>query len=314
MIAALARPLFPCLVAMNRKVCVVLLMLAWLMPANALALKVVATISDVAVIAREVVGADGKVITLANSNQDPHYVDPRPSLLVDMSRADALVLVGLDLETGWLPVLLKGARNASIQLGAPGYIDTSVFIEPMEVPTVPVDRSMGDVHPRGNPHYLKDPGNAVRVAHGLALRLGALDPAHAAAFKSRADAFAQSMEKRIKEWTTRLAFLKGQGVVTYHTSLNYMIHWLGLVPVGHIEPKPGVPPTPSHLAGLISLARTQKVRLFLAEQWFPVSTASVVAEKSGARLTVVPGLPAENQSFAAHMEEIVALLERAAKP
>lgn len=289
------------------------LALLGLAPRPAQAFKLVATTSDVGAIAREVVGPDGTVVVLANPNQDPHYVDPRPSLLVDMSRADALLVAGLDLEVGWLPSLLRNARNAAIQAGAPGYVDASAFILPLDVPALPVDRSMGDIHPRGNPHYLKDPRNAVLVARGLADRLGAVDGAHAAQFKQRAEAFAKELEVRIRDWEARTAPLKGQGVVTYHASLNYLLRWLGLAPVGAIESKPGVPPSPAHLAGLIVQSRSRQVKLFLAESWFPTATSSVVAQKAGGALVVLPGLPADNQRYADHIEEIVAQLEKAGR-
>ncbi|MEW5848918.1 MAG: metal ABC transporter substrate-binding protein [Myxococcota bacterium] len=288
------------------------LFLALLLPSGAHALDVVATTEDVASIAREVLGKDGKVTTLASSFQDPHFVDARPSLLVPMSRADALVLVGLDLEVGWLPVLLTGARNNSILMGAPGYIDASQFIQPMDVPTTPVDRSQGDIHPRGNPHYLKDPYNAARVARGLAQRFINLAPEKAEQFTARAEAFAKLVEEKAKQWETRLAGLKGMGVVTYHRSLNYLARWLQLDMVGYVEPRPGVPPTPVHVVQLISLSRARKVKLFLIEGWFPSATAQVVAEKAGGKLTVLPGLPKPDQSYVDHMEEVVSTLEKAA--
>jgi zinc/manganese transport system substrate-binding protein len=281
-------------------------------PRPAEALRVVAGTEDVGSLAREVVGPDGEVTTLANPHQDPHFVDARPSLLLPMARADALVVVGLDLEVGWLPLLVKNSRNASIQLGAPGYVDASTFIQPQDVATTPVDRSMGDIHPRGDPHYLKDPRNGVLVVRGLGRAFSALDPARAARYVDRAEAYATALEARIRAWEARLAPLRGRGAVSYHKSFNYLFRWLGVETVSYVEPKPGVPPSPAHVMQLVMLARARKVQLFISEDWYPTSTSEVVAQKSGSRLTVVPGLPDAGERYADHVEEVVVLLERAA--
>jgi zinc/manganese transport system substrate-binding protein len=277
------------------------------------AINVVAAEENVAAIAREVVGSSGSVVTLATPHQDPHFVDARPSLLVPLSRADALVFVGLDMEVGWLPVLLKGCRNANLQPGSPGYIEASDFISPLDVPAGKVERSMGDVHPRGNPHYLMDPRNAVKVARGLADRFSVVEPAHADAFKANAERFVTALEKKVVEWETRLAPLRGVGLVAHHKSFTYLVAWLGLRPVGFVEPKPGVPPSPGHVVELIMLARSQKAKLFLTEEWYPTATDDVVAQKAGGKLTVVQGMPSAGQSYAAHLEDLVKALEAAAR-
>ncbi|MBI5497083.1 MAG: zinc ABC transporter substrate-binding protein [Deltaproteobacteria bacterium] len=278
----------------------------WSAAPAAHALKIVATVEDVASIAREVLGKDGELITLANPSQDPHFVDPRPSLLLPLSRADALLVVGLELEVGWLPTLLKGARNGNIQLGGAGYIDASSFIMPTDVPTGPVDRSQGDIHPRGNPHYLKDPHNAVLVANGLAERFVSLDPERADAFRKRAADFAKAIEGRIKAWETRLAVLKGKGLVSYHKSLNYFARWAQLDQVGYVESKPGIPPSPQHMVQLIALGRARKAAVFATESWFPTAQIEFAAEKCGRPVTAVPGLPRSNQPYADHIEDVVA--------
>ena len=280
--------------------------------APAWALKLVATTEDVASVAREVLGRDGSITTLANPSQDPHFVDPRPSLLLPMSRADGLLLVGLDLEIGWLPTLLKGCRNADIQLGAAGYIDASTFIAPIDIPRGPVDRSMGDIHPRGNPHYLQDPRNAVLVARGLAERFVGLDPAHADGYRRRAEGFVKQLQARMSMWEARLAPLKGVGVVSYHRSLNYVTLWAGMTQVGFVEPKPGIPPSPSHVAQLLMLSKARHVKVFAIEGWFPTATPQFIAEKCGRKLTVIPGQPQSGERYIDHLEEVVNLFAKAA--
>jgi zinc/manganese transport system substrate-binding protein len=165
-----------------RTLCFALLVLSTL-PASAAKLRVAATVTDLGAIAREVGGEELEVTVLARSTQDPHFVDAKPSLVLALSKVDLLLLLGLDMELGWLPSLVTASRNGAIQRGAPGYLDASTLIAPKEVPTQKVDRSMGDVHPGGNPHYTKDPRNAVPLAKGIAERLAQLAPDRAALFR-----------------------------------------------------------------------------------------------------------------------------------
>ncbi|NMO21901.1 zinc ABC transporter substrate-binding protein [Pyxidicoccus fallax] len=279
------------------------------------ALRVVTTVPDLAAIARAVGGDRVTVQSLALPTQDPHFVDARPSLVLDLNRADLLLAVGLELEVGWLGTLQTGARNARIQSGGRGFLDCSRLVERLGVPAGRVDRSMGDIHPGGNPHYLYDPRAAMRVARGIAERLGELDPEGKAAYAAGLQRFTSELEAARAGWEKRLASLRGMPLVTYHESFPYLASWLGFQTVAFIEPKPGIPPNPSHVAQVISLARSRQVRLVLQESYYPDTTVRLVADKVGAQFVRIPaGTDVRaGQSYREHIEEIVTLLERALK-
>jgi zinc/manganese transport system substrate-binding protein len=262
---------------------------ALLLPAAASAkMKVVATLPTLASFASEVGGDRVEVKALVRGFQDPHFVDAKPSLMVDLNKAELLVYVGLDLEIGWLPTLINGARNPRLQTGQPGNLDCSQAIAALDVPSGRVDRSMGDVHPMGNPHYWIPPENAKRVARLIADRLAQLDPEGAADYRKRSDDFGKRVDAKAAAWAPQLAKLKGVRVVTYHRSWTYVSAWLGLDEVGYVEPKPGIPPDPKHIAGLIARMRTDKARLVLMEPFYNKGVAQLVATKSGAKLLTLP--------------------------
>lgn len=268
--------------------------LCWLTPAAAEAkLKVVATLPDLAAVSREVGGSEVEVTALAYSSQDPHFVDARPHLVLAMNRADMLVLTGLGLESGWLPTLLTGARNGRIQPGGTGYLDASTVVPLKQVPTQAVSRAMGDIHPGGNPHYMLDPRNGARVALAIADRLGRLDPAHRAAYGQRAKAFASQCEAIARAQESRFAALPAakRHVVTYHQSLIYLLEWLKLDQIATLEPKPGIPPAPAHVASVLGTMRARHVDVILQEEYFPTTAARLLADKAKARLVVLPGGP-----------------------
>jgi zinc/manganese transport system substrate-binding protein len=252
-------------------------------------LTVVTTVPDLAAISEQVLGPHGDASAMVLPTQDPHFVDARPSLALELARADALVVVGLDLEVGWLPSLLTGARNPKIQLGAPGYIDASTMVTKLGVPAGPIDRAMGDIHPGGNPHFLYDPRNAAPIARGLAARFGALDPEHAADFTANAESFVVKLDAVLDGFQPMLASYQGAPIVSYHQSFPYLATWLGFEVIAQIEPKPGVPPSPAHVATVLGAARARGAKVVLQEPWYPETTASLVAEKAGARLVVFPG-------------------------
>lgn len=256
-------------------------------------LKVVATLPDLAAVSREVGGAEVEVTALAYSTQDPHFVDARPHLVLAMNRADMLVSTGLGLEAGWLPTLLTGARNGKIQPGAVGHLDASTVVPLKQIPNQPVSRAMGDIHPGGNPHYMADPRNGAKVAIAIADRLGRLDPAHRQAFRDRARAFALKCEAIAKAEATRFAALPAadRHVVTYHQSLIYLLDWLQLDQIATLEPKPGIPPAPSHIAQVLGTMRTRHVDVILQEEYFPTTAGKLLAAKAKARLVVLPGGP-----------------------
>jgi zinc/manganese transport system substrate-binding protein len=268
-------------------------------------LHVVATVGDLGAIAREVLGAGGDVTVLARPTQDPHFVDARPNLILDLNRADALVSMGLDYEVGWLPVLVRGARNARIQPGAPGYIVAAQAVSVLDVPRGRVDRSMGDIHPGGNPHFTLDPRNGVLVARALAQSFGALSPDNRAAYQRNAEAFAAQIAAREKGWDAALAPHKGTPVVSYHKSLIYLTSWLGLDEAGTIEPKPGIPPSAAHVAELVSAIRARHVTVIIQERWYPSSVAEQIASQTGAHLVLITGMTPDGGRYADHIDEVV---------
>ena len=256
--------------------------------AAAAKVNVVTSIETFADLARKVGGDRVEVKSLSRGYMDPHFVEPKPSLVIDLNRADLLVHVGLELEIGWLPPLVLGARNSKIQLGQPGNLDASVGIPILDVPQTKIDRSMGDIHPQGNPHYWVPPGNALIIAREIAERLKAIDPAGAAGYEARLAKFDAELARHRGEWEKRAAALRGTKVVTYHKSWSYVSSWLGLQEVGYVEPKPGIPAPPSHIAQLIGLMRRENVKLILMESFYPRNTVDLVADKAGARAVVLP--------------------------
>jgi zinc/manganese transport system substrate-binding protein len=280
------------------------------LPAAA-ALRVVSTVPDLAAVAREVGGDRVTVSAMVLHSQDPHFVDARPSLALELSKADALLLTGLELEVGWLPPLIQGSRNPKIAAGSPGYIDCSTFVPVLETPQGKIDRSQGDVHPGGNPHYMLDPRRAGNVAIGLAARFGKLDPANAAAYTAAAQDFILRLDARRKAWEADLAGLRGQPVVVYHRSFPYLEDWVGFHIVAELEPKPGVPPTPSRVAEVLGVAQHQGARLLLQESWYPDSTSKIVAQKAGARIIYVAGGPdlGRGETYLSRLDALVAALK-----
>lgn len=251
-------------------------------------LNVVTTLPDLASIAREVGGDRVSVTSLAKGTEDPHFVDARPSFIRTLNQADILVEVGAELEVGWLPALVSSARNARITGAVPGHVVASRGIRLLGAPAGPVDRSAGDVHPGGNPHYNLDPANGPVIAATIADALAALDPAGADGFRANQRRFQAVVEAKLGEWTRKLAPYRGIKVVTYHRSFDYLLDRFGFELAGTIEPKPGVEPSPTHINALIPKAREAGVKLVLVEPNRPRRTAQRIAEGAGARLVVLP--------------------------
>ncbi len=249
---------------------------------------VVTTIETFADLARRVGGDRVDVKPLSHGYMDPHFVEPKPSLVIDLNRADLLVHVGLELEIGWLPPLVLGSRNDKIGLGQPGNLDASTQIPVLDVPRTKVDRSMGDIHPQGNPHYWIPPENALIIAREIAERLEQIDPAGSATYQANLKRFEDELGKRRAEWEKKAAPVRGMKIVTYHKSWSYVSKWLGLQEVGYVEPKPGIPAPPSHIAALIGLMRREGVKVILMESFYPRNTVDLVAQKAGARSLVMP--------------------------
>jgi zinc/manganese transport system substrate-binding protein len=274
---------------MKRIAMIIGVALAWAAPAQA-KLKVAASIETLADLTRQVGGDRVDVNSLSRGNMDPHFVQAKPSLVLGLNRADALVYVGLDLEAGWLPPLVQQSRNGRIQYGQPGNIDASTAIAVQDVPKMPADkmRAMGDIHPLGNPHYWIPPKNARAIAQLLARRLAALDPGGAGAYQANLAAFESKLAAKEREWATRAAPLVGTKVVTHHKSWTYVSAWLGMLEVGYLEPKPGTPPSADHTSRLIATMRAEGARLVIHEDFYPSTLAKFVAEKSGAREVSCP--------------------------
>src|SRR5262245_11839903 len=257
--------------------------------------KVVSSVQDFASIADAIGGKRVETFALAKGYQDPHFVDPKPSFVLKLSKADLLIVAGLELEIGYLPPLIDQSRNPNIRPGSAGYLDASAGCDILERPTGTVTRAMGDVHPFGNPHFWLDPENGRVIARAIAAKLTALDPAGTADYTKNLAAFEAKLTEGAKRWEAALAPYAGTELVTYHNSWPNFLKRFKLVAAGYVEPKPGVPPSPSHTVELIDLMREKKIPVILMEPYFDRKTPAQIADKAGATLLVfipsVGGLP-----------------------
>jgi zinc/manganese transport system substrate-binding protein len=273
---------------MHRSFRLILALVALGAPPATAQLRVVTSTTDLGDIARQVGGARARVRHISEGYQDPHFVEAKPSFVLELQKADAWAYVGLELERGWAPVLLAGARNRRLASGSPGDIDVSRVIPLLDVPASNVDRSQGDVHPLGNPHYWLDPDNGRRIAELFRDRFTQIDPAGAPVFAANAAAFADRLAAAEREWAAARAKLKGKPIVAWHTSWRYLAEYTQLNIVGFIEPKPGVPPSPAHLAGLITTIQRTGAKAIVMEPWYDRKTADLVASRTGATVVVLP--------------------------
>lgn len=266
-------------------------------PASAASkLRIVATTEDLAALAREVGGDRVRVEAIARGYQDPHFVDPKPSFILKLSRADLLIFVGLQLEVGWLPPLITQSRNRRVQVGAPGYMDVSQYNQILDIPTGIITRAMGDVHPLGNPHYWLDPENGRRSARAIQARLAQLRPEDAAYFQQRFEDFSRRLAEAEKRWDQQMAPYRGTQVVSYHRSWPNFIKRFGLEVVGYVEPKPSIPPTPQHTLALINQMRRDNIKLILVEPYFDLKTPESIARATGAEvLVLLPSVGGERE-------------------
>ena len=249
---------------------------------------VITTTEDLASIAREVGGDRITVESIARGYQDPHFVEAKPSFILKLQKADLLVVVGRELEIGWLPPLIAQSRNAKIQLGADGYLDASLTAQILEIPTTQVTRAMGDVHPLGNPHYWLDPENGKRIAKAIADKLAQLRPNDIPYFQQRLADFTSRLDAAEKRWLATMAPYKGTKMVTYHRSFPNFAERFGLQIVGYVEPRPGIPPTPQHTLDLINEMKRQNVKLVLVEPYFDLKTPNAIGRETGAQVLVMP--------------------------
>lgn len=276
-------------------------------------LRVVATIPDLKALTEAVGGDLVEADSLARGTQNPHDLEIRPSLMVKLRRADALVVNGLELDA-WSDVAVQGSNNGRIIYGAPGHIDASRGIQPLDVPTGRVDRSMGDVHPQGNPHYTLDPGQAPAVTATIVEGLARVAPQHRPAFERNRQAFVDRLEQAMARWSQTLAPVRGAKTVAYHNDWVYLFHRFGITQVGTIEERPGIPPSPAHLARLIRTMKEQGVKAVVVEPWSDQQLAGRVAQEAGARLVVLNaklGQASGPEAYLASTEANVAALAQA---
>jgi zinc/manganese transport system substrate-binding protein len=240
-----------------------------------------------AALAQELGGDKVSVYSATTAVQDPHRIEARPSLIARIRSADLLVCSGSELEIGWLPLLLTQSGNSKIQLGSPGYMEASQYVTKLEIPKV-IDRALGDIHPGGNPHIHTDPRNIAKVATVLEDRLAQLDPANAGTYHSRAKAFLERWQAAIARWEKEAAPLKGVPIVEHHKSFSYFINWTGMREVATLEPKPGIPPTPSHLAELIDQMKSQPARVIVYSSYNSPQAAQFLSERSKIPAVMLP--------------------------
>jgi ABC-type Zn uptake system ZnuABC Zn-binding protein ZnuA len=280
-------------------------------------LNVVTSTEDLASIAREVGGDKVAVTALAKGYQDPHFVDPKPSFILAVNRADLYIAVGRELEIGWLPPLVTSSRNAKIQPGGRGYLDASLNVRILEIPTGQITRAMGDVHPFGNPHYWLEPGNGRLMAQAIRNKLSELSPTDKAYFSQRYDDFDRHLAAAEKRWDATMAPYKGTKVVTYHRSWPNFMERFGLEVIGYVEPKPGIPPSPSHTIELIDEMKRGGIKLIVVEPYFSLKTPQAIASQvpGGKVLVLAPsvGGAKEATDFIQLFEYNVSLLAGALK-
>jgi len=265
-------------------------------------INVIAATEDLAALAREVGGDAVTVDSIARGYQDPHFVEPKPSFILKLQKADMLLRVGLDLEIGWLPPLITQSRNAKVQRGGPGDMDMSQFCQILEKPTGPVSRAQGDVHPLGNPHYWLDPDNGRRMAKALADKFSAIQPENAAAFAQRYADFDKRLTTAVKGWEAKMAPYKGHKVITYHRSWPNFCDRFGMVVVDYVEPKPGIPPSPQHTLDVENTMKQQGIKLILVEPYFDLKTPNKIAADVGGQVVVLMPSVGGNKETATYFQ------------
>ena len=299
--------------------------LAWLLvllaislsAAPALAkLKIVTTLTDLGELAREVGGPHVEVTMLVPHDQDAHYVDARPSLMLPLSRADLVIANGLELEAGWLPPLLRNCRNGDVQPGTNGYLDASFFVRRLQVPTQRVSRAMGDVHPGGNPHFPHDPRAAIAISAGIARRLAMLDPANSKDYQARNTAWTRRLQTMVTQQTARFAKLPEarRKVAAYHQSLAYLLDWLQLREIATIEPRPGIPPNPGHTAKVLGKMRATGARVIITEPYYPQSVSKTLARLAKGVVVKIPGGTRPGQTYLQRVKQAADALYNALAP
>lgn len=251
-------------------------------------IQIMTATTDLAALAQEVGGDRVDVESVARGYQDPHFVDAKPSFLLKLKRADLLIVVGLELEIGWLPPLITQSTNPKIQVGAPGYFDASRYARILEIPSGVVTRAEGDVHPLGNPHYWLDPENGLRIAKGIVDKLSEMRPSDATYFAQRYADFEQRLKQADQRWLAEMAPYSGRKIVTYHRSWPNFAEHFHLNVVGYVEPRPGIPPSPQHTVELIQQMKRDSVKVIVVEPYFDLKTPNSIARETGGQVNVLP--------------------------
>lgn len=287
-----------------------LFLLIWLVPSAVCgeAIRVLATTEDLKSVAETIGGDKVRVDSLARGYQDPHFVDAKPSFMIKAKNADLFIRVGLEMEIGYEDLIIDGSRNPGIRIGGPGHLDASEGVSLLEVPTARVDRSMGDVHPMGNPHYWLDPENMKIAAANIANRLSELSPSDSAYFNDNLAAFSSKLDAKTEEWQEKLRPFKGRKIAVYHRSWPYFADRFGLIVACELEPKPGIPPSPKHLKEVIDVIKRDGVNVILMEVFYDEKPARFVAGHTGAKVVIVPnsvGGTEEARDYFSLMDTIV---------
>lgn len=279
-------------------------------------LRVMTTTSTLASLVKEIGRDKVQVKSIARGSQDPHYIEAKPSYMVKLRNADLIISVGLELEIGWLSSVLRGARNPSLLEGREGFLNASKFITPLEIPKGKVDRSQGDIHSEGNPHYLLDPLRAIEVSKGIMLKLGELDSQNKAFYQKNWEGFSQKLRQQYANWKNRIQTSKIKKVITHHRTLTYFLNTFGLSLWNSIESKPGIPPSARHIISIIKNIKTEKKGCILVESFFETNVAKRIANSSPAVIQIVPtevdSLP-ETKNYHQMIEKLVTAIENCSK-
>ena len=271
-------------------------------------LNVLTTTTTLKSIAESIGGEYVKVISITNGPQDPHFVEAKPSYMVKARQADLLISVGLELEIGWLSNIVRGARNPKIMDGNPGYFEAGRFITPLEIQSGRVDRSQGDIHTLGNPHFTLDPVRVIKIAKALSTRLSKLDSGNKVHYEKNTKDFEKKIKQRFLKWTERIKRTEIGKVVTYHKTLNYFLHRFNLELSGEIEPKPGIPPTAKHILSLINKIKKEKISCILVESFFETNAAERIKKSVAVHIEVVPSEVEATKSASSYVELIETLV------
>ncbi len=298
-----------------KRILIIALAFIFLQHSNAGIIKVVTTTTDMKSIAEMIGGSKVSVTSIATGYQNPHFVDPKPSYIIRLSGADLFITTGLDLETGWSPQLLTSSRNSKIQKGSQGYVDASEGISLLQVPSS-VNRAAGDIHIFGNPHYWLDPLNGKVIARNIANGLERIDPSNKTFYEANLQTFFARINTKMKEWQAKMSPFKGSKIIAYHNEWVYFEKRFGLEIVDFMEPKPGIPPSPSQLVKVIREVQANKIQVIISSPYFTTSSSAVVAKQTGAKqLTMATSVGAFNSIknyfdlFDYDIDQLIAMLK-----